>query len=48
MAVTYIAEGMAPKTIWIPKTEYSIEKEKTEIRKDLAAREKEKPETYKV
>ena len=46
--VTYVAAGLPPKTIQIPKEEYSIEKEKELIRKDIELRLKAKPESYTV
>ena len=46
--ITYVAAGLPPKTIIIPKEEYSLEKEKELIRKDIEERLKKKPEVYKV
>jgi len=46
--ITYVAAGLPPRTIIIPKEEYSLEKEKELIRKDIEERLKEKPEVYKV
>jgi len=46
--ITYVAAGLPPKTIIIPKEEYSLEKEKELIRKDIEERLKTKPEVYKV
>jgi len=48
MRITYVAAGLPPETIWIPKPEYSIEEEKKRIREDIERRLKLKPETYKV
>ena len=46
--VTYVAAGLPPRTIQIPKEEYTIEKEKELIRKDIESRLKAKPESYTV
>ena len=46
--ITYVAAGLPPKTIIIPKEEYSLEKEKELIRKDIEERLKKKPEVYRV
>jgi len=46
--VTYVAAGLAPRTLTIPKKEYSLEKEKELIRQDIEERLKKKPESYKV
>jgi len=46
--VTYVAAGLAPRTLTIPKEEYSLEKEKELIREDIEERLKKKPEVYKV
>lgn len=48
LSVTYIAEGLPPHAIIIPKAEHTPVKEKELIRKDIEARFKEKPETFKV
>ncbi len=48
IAVTYLAPGMPPRTIYIPKDEYSKEREKDLIRKDIEEYEKAKPETITV
>lgn len=45
---TYVAAGLAPKTIFMPKDEWTAEKEKAAIRKDIEARLKEKPEAFMV
>lgn len=46
--VTYVAAGLPPRSITVPKEEYSLEKEKELIRKDIEERLKTKPEVYKV
>jgi len=46
--VTYVAAGLPPATITIPKDEYSLEKEKELVRADIERRLKFKPETYRV
>jgi len=46
--VTYVAAGLPPATITIPKDEYSLELEKKLIKEDIQKRLKVKPETYKV
>jgi len=46
--ITYVAAGLAPNTITIPKEKYSLELEKKLIREDIERRLKVKPETYKV
>lgn len=46
--VTYVAAGLPPHTITIPKEEYKPELEKKLIREDIEKRLKVKPETYKV
>jgi len=46
--VTYVAAGLPPATVSIPKAEYSLELEKEKIREDIERRLKVKPETYKV
>mgnify|MGYP000442139336 CR=1 FL=1 len=48
VAVTFIAPGMPPKTIFIPKSEYSKEKELELIRKEVTEYMKFKPETVRV
>jgi len=47
-AVTYVAAGLPPWTLFIPKEEWSLEEEKKRIRQDIERRLKAKPETYKV
>jgi len=46
--VTYVSAGLAPKTVFIDKTMWSIEREKEVIRKDIIARLGKHAETYKV
>ena len=46
--VTYVAAGLPPRTVTIPKTEYSKELEQKLIREDIQKRLKMKPETYRV
>jgi len=46
--VTYVAAGLAPNTIRIPKKEWTLELEKKLIREDIERRLKVKPEVYKV
>lgn len=46
--VTYVAAGLPPRTVTIPKTEYSRELEQKLIREDIQKRLKMKPETYRV
>jgi len=46
--VTYVAEGLPPHTLHIPKEEYTLEMEKKLIREDIERRLKAKPERYKV
>jgi len=46
--VTYVAAGLPPATIDIPKKEWTLELEKKLIREDIEKRLKVKPETYKV
>jgi len=46
--VTYVAAGLPPATITIPKDEYSLELEKKLIKESIQKRLKIKPETYKV
>jgi len=48
MMITYVAAGLPPATIEIPKAEYSLELEKKLIREDIERRLKFKPETYRV
>jgi len=46
--ITYVAAGLPPSTISIPKEEWTLEVEKKLIREDIEKRLKMKPETYKV
>jgi len=46
--ITYVAAGLPPSTISIPKEEWTPELEKKLIRKDIEKRLMMKPETYKV
>jgi len=46
--VTYVAAGLPPATISIPKEKWTKELERSIIRKDIERRLKVKPETYKV
>jgi len=48
IAITYVAADLPPATIFIPKEEYSIEREKELIKKDIKRRLKEVPVTYRV
>jgi len=48
IAITYIAPGMPPRTIFIPKKEYSKEKELKLIREDIEKYRRFKPETVTV
>ena len=46
--VTYVAAGLPPHTVTIPKDEHTLDVEKTRIREDIEKRLKAKPESYKV
>lgn len=46
--VTYVAAGLPPATLFIPKEQYSPEFEKKAIREDIEKRLKVVPESYKV
>lgn len=46
--VTYVAAGLPPATLFIPKNEYSLEFEKKQIKKDVQDRLKKQPESYQV
>ena len=46
--VTYVAAGLPPWTVTIAKEEYSLEKEKAEIRASIQERLMAAPESYKV
>jgi len=45
---TYVAAGLPPSTVSIPKKEWSPEREKEEIKKDIQKRLKMKPETFRI
>ena len=45
---TYVAAGLPPATVTIPKKEYTLEKEKALIKRDIQERLKIVPEAYKV
>jgi len=46
--VTYSAAGLPPRTISIPKDEWTLEREKQLVRRDLQRRLKIRPEVYTV
>ena len=46
--ITYVAAGLPPGTINILKSDWTAEKEKLLIRKDIEERLKHKTESYKV
>ena len=46
--VTYVAAGLPPNTLSIPKEEWTPELEKKLILEDIERRLKVKPETFKV
>jgi len=46
--VTYVAAGLPPHTLHIPKEGWSESKEKMLIRKSIEERLKARPEAYKV
>ena len=48
LLITYVAAGLPPNTLNILKKDWTAEKEKQLIRKDIEERLKQKPETYKV
>jgi len=48
VAVSYVAAGLPPATIRIPKDKWTKELERSIIRKDIERRLKVKPETYRV
>lgn len=45
---TYVAAGLPPHTVNIPKDDWSAEREKATIRADIEERLGRKPETFKV
>jgi hypothetical protein len=46
--VTYVAAGLPPASIFIPKEAYSPETEKKALKADIERRLKAKPETLRV
>lgn len=48
MQVTYVAAGLPPHTLFIPKDEYSAEYERKAIREDVDKRLAAQPESYRV
>jgi len=48
VAVIYATKDLPPATIWIPKEQYSLEKEREMIREDIKRRKSFTPEVYKV
>jgi len=48
VVVTYVAAGLPPASVSIPKAKYSLELEKKLVRADIERRLAVKPETYKV
>jgi len=48
IAITYVAAGLPPETMFIPKAEYTVEEEKKRIKKRIEERLAFKPEVYKV
>jgi len=48
VTVTFIAPGMPPRTIFIPKAEYSKERELKLIREEIERWKAFKPETVRV
>ena len=46
--ITYVAAGLPPGTINVLKSDWTAEKEKLLIRKDIESRLKHKTESYKV
>jgi len=46
--ITYVAEGLPPATITIPKAEWTLEEEQKRIREDVKRRLAFKPEVYTV
>jgi len=47
-AITYVAAGLPPATIFIPVDEWSLEEEKKQIKEDIKRRLRFKPEVYRV
>jgi len=48
LVITYVAAGLAPHPIEMIKKDWTLEKEKALIRKNIEERLKQKPEAYKV
>ena len=46
--VTYVAAGLPPSTVIIPKKEYTLDLEKQLLKQDIQRRLKIVPETYRV
>jgi len=46
--ITYVAAGLPPHSINVLKSEWTLQKEKELIKKDIKARLEKQPETYKV
>ncbi len=46
--ITYIAAGLPPHTVRIPKDKWTTELERITIKESIESRLKERPETYKV
>ena len=46
--VTYVAAGLPPATVTINKVDYTVEREKAEIKADIQRRLRVAPESYKV
>jgi len=46
--VTYSAAGLPPRTLSIPKEEWTLEREKQLVRRDIERRLKIRPEVYTV
>lgn len=46
--VTYVAAGLPPATVRIPKKEYTLEVEKAAVKQDIEARLARKVERYRV
>ena len=46
--ITYVAAGLPPHSINVLKAEWTLQKEKELIKKDLQERLRKQPETYKV
>lgn len=46
--ITYVAAGLPPHTLFVPKDQYTPEFEKKAIREDVDKRLAAQPESYKV